>query len=117
MATLADAAVTAAKLADAAVTSAKLAAASVTVGQDAVAAVDTAELADDAVTAAKLAHGSADRLVGFDASGVPGEVAAGSHVTICGGHDRGRPRQPDRSDRHTNQLPGSGRQVSARECQ
>jgi hypothetical protein len=56
------------------------------VGKIGAAAVGTAELADDdAVTTAKLAHGTADTLVGFDAGGVPGEVAAGSHVTIAGG--------------------------------
>ena len=82
---LADAVVTTAKIADGAVTSGNLAAASVTVGKIASAAVNTAELADDAVTMAKLAHGTAGTLVGFDASGNPGEVAAGSHVTIAGG--------------------------------
>jgi len=82
---LADAVVTTAKLVDGAVTSDKLAAASVTVGKIGSAAVDTAELADDAVTTAKLAHGTANTLVGFDASGTPGEVAAGSHVTISAG--------------------------------
>jgi hypothetical protein len=85
VAQLADAAVTTAKLADAAVTSDKLAAASVTVGKIASAAVDTAGLADDAVTRAKIAHGTANTLFGFDASGAPAEVAAGSHVTISGG--------------------------------
>jgi trimeric autotransporter adhesin len=82
---LADAVVTTAKLVDGAVTSDKLAAASVTVGKIGSAAVNTAELADDAVTMAKLAHGTVNTLVGFDASGTPGEVAAGSHVTISAG--------------------------------
>jgi len=82
---LADAVVTAAKLADAAVTSDKLAPASVIVGKIATAAVDTAELADDAVTTDKLAPGTANTLIGFDASGTPGEIAAGAHVTISAG--------------------------------
>jgi hypothetical protein len=82
---LADAVVTTAKLADGSITSDKLAAASVTVGKIAAASVATAEVADNAETTAKLAHGTANTLVGFDASGTPGEVAAGSHVAISGG--------------------------------
>ena len=82
---LADAAVTTPKLADGAVTSDKLGAASVILGKIGSAVVNTAELADDAVTTAKLAHGTANTLVGFDASGIPGEIAAGSNVTVSGG--------------------------------
>jgi len=47
--------------------------------------VGTAELADNAVSPAKLAHGTANTLLGFDASGAPGEVSAGAHVTISAG--------------------------------
>jgi len=36
--------------------------------------ISTAKLADDAVTLAKLAHGTADKLIGFNGSGVPAEI-------------------------------------------
>ncbi|MCH8991941.1 MAG: hypothetical protein IIA44_09375 [Acidobacteria bacterium] len=41
------------------------------------AAVDTAEITDDAVTLDKLAHGTANKHLGFDGSGVPAELDAG----------------------------------------
>ncbi len=40
-------------------------------------AVTTAKLTDNAVTLAKLAHGTANKFIGFDGSGVPAELAGG----------------------------------------
>jgi hypothetical protein len=47
--------------------------------------VGTTQIVDDAVTLAKEAHGTANRLKGFDGSGVPSEISAGSNVTILNG--------------------------------
>jgi hypothetical protein len=45
-------------------------------------AVTTAKLADDAVTLAKLAHGTANKFLGFDGSGVPAELNGGGGGAI-----------------------------------
>jgi len=47
--------------------------------------VATGDLDEDAVSLVKLAHGSTDRLLGFDGSGAPAEIAAGQGITIASG--------------------------------
>lgn len=49
------------------------------------ASINTNNIVDDAVTLAKMAAGTADRLLGFDASGAPSEITAGSNITISSG--------------------------------
>lgn len=44
----------------------------------------TTQLGNDIVTNDKLAHGTANTLRGFDGSGVPAEVTAGTNITITG---------------------------------
>jgi len=46
--------------------------------------VTTAEITDDAVTLAKLAHGTANKGIGFDGSGVPAEIAVSSVAVAVG---------------------------------
>lgn len=73
------------KLAANAVTTAKITDLNVTTGKLAAGAVTTVKIGDGQVTLAKQASGTADRLQGFDASGNPSEISAGSGITISGG--------------------------------
>ena len=66
------------QLAADAVTGAKLADNAVNTEHITSGAVNTARMADNAVTLGKLAHGTADKYIGYNASGVPSELDAPS---------------------------------------
>lgn len=47
--------------------------------------VGTSQVDNDAITLAKMAHGTSNRLLGYDGSGVPVEITAGTGITISAG--------------------------------
>lgn len=102
-------AVTASKIADNTITATQIASDTITAAELAANAVNTTEIADNAVTNAKLAdnivglaelaHGTADRFLGFNASGEPAELPApsagissvASNATLSGDGTSGTP--------------------------